>query len=602
MTCTTHGWPLKLYKQSTTVALVTALLGVFGAALANDELRAMQNEPGQWVMANGNYAGWNYSPLDQITTTNVDDLQLAWTLQIGVTDSLEAEPLVIGNTMYIVTPKPNTVYALDLAREGVIKWSFAPEMPGLEQANACCGAQTRGLAYAEGKIIFNTLDGQLFAIDAETGAVVWSKKVTNLDITETTTTAPLIVDDNVIIGNEGGERGIRGWVASFDLNTGEQNWKYHNTGPNRGMGIGERFQPFYADDQVENPGVDTWYQDSWKVGGGTSWGWFTYDTELNAFYYGTANCAPWNPDYRRDPATAPGFDVYQNKYCASTIARDAETGEMLWAYSRTPQDQWDFDEPGQHFLIDLTIDGELRKALVIPARNGFFYVHDRATGELLLEPWKYTTVTWAESVDMETGRPNFNDEAVVYTGVESGSICPFIAGNNWFNDAYSPDTGLIYFAAENRCVTYTGEEGEYVPGENYLLVEFGETVTGPGNWQGELQAWNPVTREKVWGLKTEDIRNNKPVLATAGGLILQGTDLGRFRAVDANTGEELWSFRTGSDFRNSPISYTGPDGKQYIAVISSHAPENPEIGEETPPDDAERYFRTGTTMYVFTLP
>src|SRR5690625_1740404 len=288
--------------------------------------------------------------------------------------------------MYILTPTPNSLIALDLTQEGYIKWEFQPEMPGLAQATACCGAQTRGLTYADGKIFFNTLDGQLFAVDAETGEPVWRTDVVDLSITETTTTAPLVVGNNVIIGNEGGERGVRGWVAAFDINTGEQVWKYYNMGPDEEMGIGPRFQPFYPDDQVPSPGVTTWYGDSWQRGGGTAWGYFTYDPETNLFFYGTANCSPWNPDYRRDPATAPGRDEYTSKYCASEMARDATTGELIWAFSYTPQDQWDFDEPGQAFVVDLEIDGELRKALVKPARNGFFIVFDRLTGEVLYEP------------------------------------------------------------------------------------------------------------------------------------------------------------------------------------------------------------------------
>jgi lanthanide-dependent methanol dehydrogenase len=581
--------------------VAAALLAVAGAALANDQLLEMETDPGQWVMQNQNYAGWNYSALDEINTENIDQLQLLWTFQIGVTDSLEAQPLVIGDTMYIMTPKPNTIYALDLTQDGVIKWSYAPEMPGLDQANACCGAQSRGPAYIDGKLILNTLDGQLIAIDAETSEELWKHQVTDLSISETTTTVPFIVGDLIIIGNEGGERGVRGWVAAHDLETGAEVWKFYNTGPNDEMGIGERWQPFYADDQIENPGLDTWFGDSWQLGGGTAWGYWSYDPELNLIYYGTANCAPWNPDYRRDPATAPDFETYSSKYCASTIARDATTGEMVWAHSNTPQDQWDFDEPGQNFVVDLEIDGEMRQTLVKPARNGFFYIYDRATGEILLEPWTYTTVTWAESVDMETGRPVVNPDAEIYTDVESAPICPFIAGNNWYNDAYSPRTGLVYFAAENRCNTLTGTEGEYTPGENYLLVRFGTAETGPGGWEGELQAWNPVTGEKVWGLSTEGFRDNKPVLATAGDLIFQGTDQGTLRAVDATNGEVLWSFRTGSDFRNSPISYTGPDGQQYVAVISSRAPNDPAVGQDTAANAAARYRRTGSTLYVFGL-
>ncbi|MEX2542107.1 MAG: PQQ-dependent dehydrogenase, methanol/ethanol family [Trueperaceae bacterium] len=593
------GWLNRLALAFTAAVLLT--VGA-GAALANEEVLNLQDDHSMWVMPNQNYAGWNYSELDRINRHNVDNLRVAWAFQTGVLDSHEAQPLVIGSTMYVLTPKPNTLYALDLTRQGFIKWSFAPEMD-TERAGslACCGAQTRGMMYAEGKILFNTLDGQLFAVNANDGSVAWDTQVADLDLGETTTTNPLVVGDNVIIGNEGGERGVRGWVAAYDLNSGEQQWKFYSTGPNEDMGIGERFNPFYADDQVEEPGVQSWYEDSWEHGGGTNWGYWTYDQDTNLFFYGTSNCAPWNPDYRRDPATAPGFDEYGNKYCASLLARDATSGELVWAYSVTPQDQWDFDEPGQNFLVDLEMDGEMRKTLVKPARNGFFYVFDRETGEILNEPFTYTSVNWASSIDLDTGRPVFNEETIAYTDVEI-PICPFIAGNNWFNDAYSPRTGLVYFAAENRCSSLTPIEGEFTAGENYILMKFGQSHAGPGGYLGELQAWDPVTGEKAWGIKTQTSRNAFPVLATAGDLIFQGTDKGELRAVDARNGQVLWSFRTGSNFRNSPISYVGPDGKQYLAVISSQAPRDPEIGEDTEPEAEGRYRRAGSTLYVFSLP
>ena len=585
-------------------ALALSAVVALGTASANPELLRMHRDASHWPMANGNYQGWNFSRLDQITSYNVKNLQVKWTLQLGVTDSLEAPPIVVGNTMYILTPKPNTVYALDLAREGYILWSYRPEQPNLDQAKACCGAQSRGLSYADGKIIINTLDGQLIALDAATGAVVWNTQVTDLSITETTTNAPLIVGDNIIIGNEGGERGVRGWVAAYDLQSGTQVWKYYSTGPNEDMGIGERWAPFYeADKRWTQPGVDTWYGDSWKLGGGTAWGYFTYDPESNLFYYGTSNCAPWNPDYRRDPATAPDLETYSSKYCASTIARDATTGEMVWAYSNTPQDQWDFDEPGQNFVADLTIDGKLVKALIKPARNGFFYVFDRLTGELVREPFAYTNVNWATGVDMETGVPIYNEDALTFTDIPTPiSVCPFIAGNNWYNDAYSPATGLVYFQAENRCATFTGTEAEYTPGESYILMSFTDIGNGPGGWTGELQAWDPVTGQKAWGLKSTVSQDAKPVFATAGGLVFGGTDTGEFRAVDAASGRVLWTFRTGSNFRGSPMSFTGPDGRQYIAVVTSQAPTDPQIGADTAADNAGRYRRTGSTLYVFGLP
>ncbi|MBX3140597.1 MAG: PQQ-dependent dehydrogenase, methanol/ethanol family [Trueperaceae bacterium] len=591
-------------RRSIALGCALAVLLTVGAAFANAELIRIQRDAGQWVMANGNYQGWNYSTLNQITSYNVKNLQVKWTLQLGVTDSLEAPPIVVGNTMYILTPKPNTVYALDLTREGFIKWSYRVDQPNLSQAKACCGAQSRGISYADGKIILNSLDGQLMALDAGTGAVLWNTQVTDLSITETTTNAPLIVGSNILIGNEGGERGVRGWVAAYDLQTGEQVWKFYNTGPNADMGIGERWNPFYEiDKKWTEPGVDTWYGDSWKLGGGTAWGYFTYDPESNLFYYGTANCGPWNPDYRRDPATAPGLDQYLSKYCASTIARDATTGEMVWAYQNTPQDQWDFDEPGQNFVADLTIDGQVVKALIKPARNGFFYVFDRLTGELVRDVFAYTNVNWASGVDRETGMPIYNEDALTYTDIPTPiSVCPFIAGNNWYNDAYSPATGLVYFQAENRCATFTGTEAEYTPGESYILMSFTDIGNGPGGWTGELQAWDPVTGQKAWGLKTSTGNDAKPVFATAGNLVFGGTDTGEFRAVDARSGQVLWTFRTGSNFRGSPMSYTGPDGKQYLAVVTSQAPTDPQIGTDTTADAAGRYRRAGTTLYVFGLP
>ena len=580
----------------------TALMAFGGMALANDELLELSADPDQWVMSNGNYEGWNFSPLTDINSDNVSDLEVKWTLQLGVTDSMEAPPLVVGDTMYLLTPKPNTVLSVDLAREGYINWSYEVDTENLELAAACCGAQSRGLAYADGKIVINSLDGQVIALDAETGAEIWNTHVVDLSIAETTTNSPMIVNDLVIVGNEGGERGIRGWVAAYDLQTGEEVWKFYNTGPNADMGIGDRWNPYYEiDSKWEEPGADTWFGDSWLNGAGTAWGYFTYDPQSNMFFYGTANCGPWNPDYRRDPATAPGFEEYPTKYCASTIARDATTGEMIWAYSNTPQDQWDFDEPGQNFVGDLEIDGETVRALFKPARNGFTYVHDITNGRLLTDSIAYVDTNWASSVDRETGFPTFNPEAEVYTGIETEIVCPFIAGNNWYNDAYNPDTGLVYFQSENTCATFTGTEAEYTPGENYILMGMNETGPGPSGYSGALQAWNPVTNEIAFSIPSEASKDAVPVFSTAGNLVFGGTDTGQFRAVDATTGEILWTFRTGSNFRGSPISYRGPDGNQYIAVVTSQAPRDPAITEETDADAAGRYRRTGTTLFVFGL-
>jgi len=585
-----------------------ALLLVAPLAAANEELVALQGDPTQWVMPNANYAGWNYSELDAINVDNVHDLRVEWTFQTGVNDSHEGQIIVVGDTMYLLTPKPNVLYALDLTRNGVVKWSFAPDMPDLAQAiaAACCGAQSRGVSYADGKLVFNTLDGQLFGVDAENGEVLWRTEVVNLDIAETTTTAPLIIHNHAIIGVAGGEYGVRGWVAAFDLDTGEEVWKWYNTGPNDEMGIGERFQPFYAADQLESPGTDTWYGDSWRTGGGTVWGWWSYDPELDYFYYSTGNCGPWNPDYRRDPATAPDFEGYPNKYCAGLIARDGTTGELIWGLSLTPQDQWDLDEPGTNVLVDLEIDGVMRQTIVKPARNGFFYVIDRVTGEYITEPWTFTSVNWATGFDMETGQPIINPEKEIYTDVPVTDVCPWIAGRNWENDAFSPRTGLIYFTAVNVCGNFTAIEGDYRPGENYILFQFQGSYTGSDyDWRKNVLAVDPASGEIVWSEPWYGSGGgiwSKPIMATAGDLLFQGTEEGEFVARHAGTGERLWSFRTGTDFRNSASTYVGPDGRQYVAVIGSGAPVNANLAADAPEDAAGRYRRASATVYVFALP
>jgi PQQ-dependent dehydrogenase (methanol/ethanol family) len=590
--------------------------------LAHKGLVALQNDPKQWVMPNGNYAGWNYSALDQINLTNIQNLTMAWTFQLGILDTHEASPLVIGNTMYIVTPKPNYVYALDLTRDGIIKWEFRPEVQ-MEAAikAACCGAQTRGLAYADGKIFYSTLDGQVFALNADNGSVVWRQDNGNLALSETVSAPPLVVGDKVIIGVMGGEKGVRGHITAYNLETGSFRWRFYSTGPNNEVGIGPRFKPFYKDDKVPNPALDSWYGDSWKRGGGAVWGWFTYDPELNLFYYGTSNCGPWNPEYRRKMGTVDldekgGLASYKNNYCSSILARDADSGELVWAYNVTPQDAWDLDEPSAGIILDLSIGGRMRKTLVHPARNGFFYVFDRATGEMITKPWAFAYNDLIKGVDMETGRPSYDIRKMMFLRLEDRqkyvpdakdinvTWCPGIAARNWFQDAYSPRTGLIYTPVYNACYTQKAIEGKYNPPADYTLREqVGGGSPAPGtNNNGELQANDPVAGKTVWRVPWKTT-NNTPVMATAGDLLFQGgANEGTFRAFNAKTGEIVWSFRTGSNFRSSPISYQGPDGRQYVAIISSQLGANTQVKADMPADAAARFNRSGATLYVFALP
>ncbi len=600
-----------------------SLLCVLDVPEAAGAQEGSAGDPSQWVMPNANYAGWNYSPLDQINVDNVEQLTMAWTMQLGIQDSYEASPIVIGDTMYMVTPKPNYVYALDLVRQGVIKWEFRPEIPDLETTvtSACCGAQSRGLAHADGRIFFATLDGQVFALDAETGDMVWQAENASIAIGETVSAMPLVVGDKVIVGVAGGERGVRGHVTAYSTDIGRFRWRYYSMGPNNEVGIGSRFDPFYPDDRIPDPALDTWYGDSWRRGGGSVWGWFTYDPELNLFYYGTSNCGPWNPDYRREWGVVEldedgGLTGYRNNYCASILARDADSGELIWAYNVTPQDQWDLDEPSANILVDLEIDGQPRKALVRAARNGFFYVFDRATGEMLLEPWNFVYNDLIQGVNMETGRPRYDIRKMMFTDLEDRQRylpdaeniavgwCPGIAARNWQNDAFSPRTGLLYTSTSNTCGIQRVIEGEYVPGQGYTLRERGGRAPQPPNEEvvGELQANDPVAGETVWRVQWTTA-NNAPVMATGGDLLFQGgPNEGVVRAFDARTGDIVWTFRTGSNFRNSPITYIGPDGRQYVAIIGSQRPGSVQVTPDAAPDAGDRFRRAGSALYVFALP
>ncbi|MGD9739645.1 MAG: PQQ-binding-like beta-propeller repeat protein [Bauldia sp.] len=634
----------KSLRASASLAAVAAGCGIAGSALANDDVVALSNDPANVVMPSINYAGWNYSELDQITLDNVADLQVAWTWQVGILDSHEASPLVVGDTMYIVSPKPNYVYALDLTQNGVIKWEFRPDM-NVEEATrqGCCGAQTRGLNYAEGKIFFNTLDGQFFGLDAETGEALWRTVGGDLSIGETTVGNQIVVGDLLIGGNAGGERGVRGKVQAFDINTGQLQWVMYNMGPDNEVGIGPNYQAFYPDNQTS---LSTWYGDSWRRGGGTVWGYFTADLERNAFYYSTGNCGPWNPDYRREWGVVNldedgGLVDYRNNWCASTLARNATTGELIWAFNNTPADAWDYDEPLINPLV--TVNGT--DAVIRSARNGYFFEWDRDTGELINDPFPTVYVNWSNGYNLETGRARMNidtwmftdvDDRRMYTQVDPGrnadgttvtdytgtevDVCPSINARNWMNDAYSPRTGLLYTAYVIGCRAQVVTEGEFTPGEGYTLVRgagtppiprpfpdhnaanYGENVEAGADFAGGfLGAIDVEGNDFAWRHPWQQ-GNQNPIMATAGDLLFQGgDDKGVMRALNATNGDIVWEFRTGSQFQQSPITYLH-DGKQYLAIIASNAATNTAVAYDAAPDNANRYRRSGSTLYVFALP
>jgi lanthanide-dependent methanol dehydrogenase len=338
------------------------------------DLLQLQSDGNQWIMPAKNYASTRYSGLDQINTANVTQLQPAWTFSTGVLRGHEAAPLAINHTMYIVTPYPNILYALDLTQlGGPMKWSYKPKPVASAQGVACCDLVNRRAAYANGKIFYNTLDNHTVAVDADTGQEVWKTKLGDINRGETITMAPLVVKDKVLVGNSGGEFGVRGWLTALDISNGRIIWRAYSTGPDAEVLIGATFKPFYAQDQGKDLGVSSWPPDAWKIGGGTVWGWISYDPELNLIYYGTGNPGPWNPDQR------PG----DNKWTAGMFARNPDTGAAAWAYQWTPHDLHDYDGINELILLDLPINDQTRKVLVRPERNGYIYVLDRGTGEVL---------------------------------------------------------------------------------------------------------------------------------------------------------------------------------------------------------------------------
>jgi PQQ-dependent dehydrogenase (methanol/ethanol family) len=629
---------------------MAALMGAT-AAVANEDVLTLSADPANNVMPNITYNGQNFSQLDEINLENVDDLEVEWTFQLGVADEAQAPPLVVGDTMYVVTPKPNRVYAIDLNEQGVIKWEFRADASNLDQVKpvACCGAQTRGANYAEGKIFFQSLGGHIYALDAETGALLWDVQNTDIDNAETNVGNGLIVDNLYITGMAGGEYGVRGYVTAYDINTGEQAWRFYSMGPNEEVGITDRFQPFYAFDQIDNPAEASWFEDSWRNGGGSTWGYFTYDPELKLFYYATGNCGPWNPDYRRpwgeiDLNENNVVQSYRSNYCASLLARDVATGELVWAYNMTPQDMWDLDEPGTPVLADLEIGGEMRQTIIRAARNGYFYVIDRTTGEVINDPWPFAYQNIFTGFDKETGSPMYNIDTLLFTDAEdrvkytetgalteeqaainaeeealygefdgpSGTeavVCPTIAARNWENDAFSPETGLLYTSVQFGCRSMRVIEGEYSypatesytlfqwAGEKFWLDMEGEAT----DVKNQLQANNPITGETVWAVDyvqpTQD-----PILATAGGLLfLGGDDKGVFRAINAENGETVWEFRTGTQASASPVTFIAPDGGQRIAFVASARPGLVAVAADAAADAANRYQREGSTLYVFKL-
>ena len=559
---------------------------------------------GQWVMPAGDYANSRYSELSDIDASNAAGLEAAWTFSTGVLRGHEGQPLVIDNTMYLITPYPNVAYAIDLTQPGYpLKWKFRPENDPRAAGKACCDLVNRGASFADGKLVYNLLDGHTVAVDAATGAQLWRTKVVDVAIGATITMAPIVVKDMVIVGSSGGEMGVRGFLAALDLGTGKERWRAYNLGPDADVKITERFTPFYAHDRGVNLGATSWPGEAWKIGGGAAWGWVSYDPELDLIYYGTSNPGPWNQDQR------PG----DNKWTCAILARDADSGELRWVYQITPHDLWDYDGVNENILVDMPVKGVRRKVLVHFDRNGFAYTIDRATGEVLVDE-PFVPMNWSSGIDLTTGRPRVNPEKATKQDVLVKDICPSLeGGKNQQPAAFSPATGLFYVPTNNLCMDYKGRAVAYFPGTPYIGADAPEKG-GPGDYKGEFIAWDASSGRKIWGIK-EPFPVWGGALVTAGNVVFYGTLDGWFKAADATTGEVLWKFKVGSGVVGNPVTYRGPDGKQYVAIysgvggdmgaliagdVASNLPHDVRERGTTLPDLA-RYTSWGGMLFVFSL-
>jgi len=534
-------------------------------ARADEALDKLAQDPKQWVMQQGDNANTRYSKLNQINASNAGKLQVAWTFSTGVLRGHEGGPLVVGDTMYVHAPFPNTVFALDLNNEGKILWKYEPRQDPNVIPIMCCDTVNRGVAYADGKIFLHQADTTLVALDAKTGNVVWSVMDGEAGKGQSGTDAPFVFKDKVLVGVSGGEFGVRGWVSAYNIKDGKLVWRAFSEGPDSDTLIDPVKTTALGKPVGPDSSTSTWQGDQWKIGGGATWGWYSYDPQLNLVYYGSGNPSTWNPVQR------PG----DNRWSMTIFARDLDTGQAKWVYQMTPHDEWDFDGVNEMILTDQTIGGTPRKLLTHFDRNGFGYTLDRATGELLVAEKYDPTVNWATKVDMDKSSKTYGRPLVVdafstqHNGEDSNSkgICPAALGTKDEQPAaYSPDTQLFYVPTNHVCMDYEPYKVSYTAGQAYVGAAVAMYPPKGETNMGNFIAWDGKTGKIVWSNK-EQFSAWGGALATAGGVVFYGTLEGYLKAVDAKTGKELYKFKTPSGIIGNVMTYQH-GGKQYVAVLS----------------------------------
>ena len=551
------------------------LLGALSVpAAANDDVFKQTANPDQWAKQEGNYSATRYSPLKQITTENVGNLKVAWSFSTGVLRGHEGSPIVIGNVMYLTTPFPNNVFALSLDDDHRILWQYSPKQDPAVVPIMCCDVVNSGVQYAEGKIFLYQADTALVALDAKTGKELWKSVNGDPKKGESGTMSPVVIKDKVIVGISGAEFGVQGHVTAYDINSGKRVWRAYNVGPDDQILFDPEKTTSLGKPVGKDSSLKSWTADQWKIGGGTVWGWFSYDPDADLFYYGTANPSTWNPAQRAGPDGKP----IDQKWTMSIIARNPETGVAKWAYQMTPFDEWDYDGVNEMILADIDVGGKKTPALVHFDRNGFAYTLNRKDGELLVAQHFDPKVNWASGVDMDKSSPNYGRPIRVakYSTFKDGKgadvntkgICPAALGSKDRQPAsYSSLTGLFYVPTNHVCMDYEPFKVSYTAGQPYVgatLSMFPAPDSHGG--MGNFIAWDAGKGKIVWS-KPEQFSVWSGALTTAGGVAFYGTLEGYFKAVDQKDGKELFKFKTPSGIIGNAMTYIH-DGKQYVAVFS----------------------------------
>ncbi len=547
----------KLFCLAATTCASAAILST--AAFASGPLDTMSQDANQWVMPLGDYHGIRHSKLNQITAENAAKLTVAWTMSTGTLRGQEGQPLVISNMLYFESSYPNFIYAVDLNNVGRIAWKFAPEQDKFAPSVACCDVVNRGLAYADGKILATTLDTHVYALDAKTGQVIWKAQNGDPEQGQTMTMAPLVVHDKVIVGISGGEYGVRGALTAYDLGSGKMAWRAYSVGPDEDI----KFDPAKTIDGAtqssvgKDSSIKTWEGNEWTLGGGTTWGWYSYDPDLNLVYYGTGNPGTWNPSQR------PG----DNKWSTTIIARNPDTGVAAWAYQMTPHDAWDYDGINESVLTETVVDGNTVPILTHFDRNGFAYVLDRRNGKLLRANKFDPSTNWAKEIDLKTGRPVLDPAKMTQADVNVKDICPASMGaKNHQPVSYDPNTKLFYVASNHICMDYQAFSVKYKGGFPYVGAILNMFPAEHGDVRGRLFAFDPISGDTKWAIN-DMFQDYSGPLTTDGGVLFAGTLDGWFRAVDEATGKVLYKFHAPSGIIGNPITYMH-DGKQYVAVLT----------------------------------